>query len=211
MVYTATVENGTANLLIDTTGQKGGKYKLQTNYLQNDYYNNATRDSYLSLTEQLWTRIADISTTSTEWTKTPQADGIHATNTWPRWKQQIPNNTLIRIQGTLQGTTARIGLQDTLTNNKNIIQWSDNVGIAIWGQIGERTLTQCTWEQGTFTLEITNQSGEFTFKINNETPITVNINSDKLNTSYLTLYVGTGDLVISDVRFKPVTTGGGGN
>ena len=210
MVYTATVENGTANLRIDTTGQKGGKYKILTEYTQNDKYKRSNTQSYLSLTEQLWTRIADISTTSNEWTKTPQADGIHATNTWHQWKQQIPNNTLIRIQGTLQGTTARIGLQDTLTNNKNSIQWSDNIGIAIWGQIGERILTQCTWEQGTFTLEITNQSGEFTFKINNETPITVNINSDKLNTSYLSLYVGTGDLVISDVRFKPVTTGGGG-
>ena len=49
MVYTATVENGEANLSIDTTGQKGGKYKLQTNYVQNNYYNNATRDSYMTL------------------------------------------------------------------------------------------------------------------------------------------------------------------
>ena len=210
MVYMATVENGEANLRIDTTSMKKGKYKLQTNYLQNDYYNNATVDSYLSLTEQLWTRIADISTTSTEWTKTPQADGIHATNQWHQWKQQIPNNTLIKITGNyINGTEVRIGLQDTLTNNKNSINWSENRGIHTWGQIGERILTQCTWNTGPFTLEITNQSGEFTFKINNETPITVNINSDKLNTSYLAFYAGSGDLIISDVRYKPVTTGGG--
>ena len=74
MVYTATVENGTANLSIDTTGLGSGKYRIITEYTQNDTYDTSTQQSYLTLEPVVWTEIGV--GTNTPWTSSMMRGGV---------------------------------------------------------------------------------------------------------------------------------------
>ena len=201
MVYTATVENGTANLRIDTTGQKGGKYKINTQYAQNDKYQSSTQQSYLTLTEEAWNTI-DCTPTSTVWSKTPSSDGVHSTlNAYVICNTQLPDNITIRIHGTSTSTQGGIELRDLATSNKSSLTWNNHNGVRTWGQIGTGQASSLTWNTGEFTLEITKNNGVFTFDLNGSTG-TFNLNSQLLNTCYLAFYVNNGEIVIDSVKWK---------
>jgi len=210
MSYNAEVNEGKASISIDTSELTEGQYKIVTRYTDGSYYHDASvENSILTLEPQTWTRIADITPNSTEWTKTPSSDGIHSTlNTYESWKIAIPNNSTLRITGKLNSTRAGIELRDQVTGNSNSLAWNCHNGINKWGQIGEGKLADLTWNTGDFVLEITNNNGVFNYTLNGATG-SVNINSDKLNTCYLAFYVNNGEMILNDVRYKSVSTGGG--
>lgn len=201
MTYTAEVVEGQATLEIPTTGLRKGKYKINTQYAMNDKYQSSTKQSYLTLTEEAWNTI-DCTTSSTEWTKTPQSDGVHSTlNSYVLCNTQLPDNITLRIHGTSTSTQGGIELRDLTTNNKSSLAFNCHNGVRKWGQIGSGQASQLTWNTGEFTLEITKNNGAFTFDLNGYTG-SFNLNSDKLNTSYLSFYVNNGEMVIDSVKWK---------
>lgn len=204
------VIDGRADIQIDTSNLQEGEYKIQTIYTDGNYYTDTSvENSTLTLEPQTWTRIADLTTTSTEWTKTPQSDGIHSTlNTYESWKIAIPNHSTIRITGVLNSTQAGIELRNLYTGNTSSLSWNCHDGINKWGRIGSGRLANLTWNTGDFVLEITNNNGVFDYTLNGVAG-SVNINSDQLNTCYLAFYVINGEMILRDVRYKSVSTGGG--
>ena len=198
---TAQVNDGQATLEIPTTGLKKGKYKINTQYAQNDKYQSSTKQSYLTLTEEAWNTI-DCTTSSTAWSKTPSSDGVHSTlNAYVICNTQLPDNITIRIHGTSTSTQGGIELRDLATSNKSSLTWNNHNGVRKWGQIGTGQASPLTWNTGEFTLEITKNNGVFTFDLNGSTG-TFNLNSQLLNTCYLAFYVNNGEIVIDSVKWK---------
>ena len=201
MVYTAEVNMGQANIKIPTNNMTQGKYNVKTEYTENNRYKKTRTTSKLTLRKQIW-NIINTTPTSTEWTKTPSSDGVHSTlNQYVTCNTQLPDNITIQVHGTSTSTQGGIGLRELVTGNKSDLSWNNHNGVRKWGQIGEGKIADLTWNTGEFTLEITKNNGQFTFDLNGYTG-SFNLNSDKLNTSYLSFYVNNGEMVIDSVKWK---------
>ena len=201
--YTGTITNGSATIEIDTTGMNEGAYDVSTQYAQNNKYTSATKTSLLTLQQSSTWTYADITTSSTQWTKTPSSDGIHSTlNAYVTWKQQLPDNITIQIRGNLNSTQGGIEFRDAISGNSSSLSWNCHNGLNKWGSIGSGRIANYTWNTGDFLLEISKNNGVFTWKFNDDTSTTVDINSNKLNTPYLAFYVNNGEIVLSEIRYK---------
>jgi hypothetical protein len=106
----ATIEcsNGTTLITSNTTDNNGectldlstlqaGSYTLTIEYDgDTTYQGSSITHSIIITSPQEWT-IADVSTTSTEWSTTPQSDGVHTTNNYVAYQTKIPSGNTIPI------------------------------------------------------------------------------------------------------------------
>lgn len=148
--------------------------------------------------------VADTSATSTEWTNTPQNDGVHATSSYEAWKTKIPAQSTLQITANITGG-AEFDLRDSITGNSSSLSFK-STGITKWGQVGSGTIsTTDKVPTGTgVTVELTNTgTGVFTYEYSDGTTGTVNLGSNKLDTYYLAFKNGgSGEVVITDLRYN---------
>jgi hypothetical protein len=213
----ATIEcsNGTTLITSNTTDNNGectldlstlqaGSYTLTIEYDgDTTYQGSSITHSIIITSPQEWT-IADISTSSTEWTVTPQQDGVHATGSYQAWKTQIPPNTTLRITANITDGVD-FNLKDTIINNKSGLSFKSN-GIPRWGQVGSGTLSTDRIPIGNGVIvELTNNgNGEFLYNYSDGTSGTIQLNSNKLDYYYFTFKNdGSGEVVITDLRYHP--------
>jgi hypothetical protein len=181
-----------------------GTHTLRIEYEGDTTYVPATQNETVVIQEVSTDVIADISTSSTEWTVTPQQDGVHATGSYQAWKTQIPPNTTLRITANISGSV-EYDLKDTITGNHSSLTFKNNE-ITKWGQIGSGRLSTDGIPTGTGVIvELTNNgNGEFLYNYSDGTSGTIQLNSNKLDNYYFTFKNnGSGEVVITDLRYHP--------
>jgi hypothetical protein len=213
----ATIEcsNGTTLITSNTTDNNGectldlstlqaGSYTLTIEYDgDTTYQGSSITHSIIITSPQEWT-IADISTSSTEWTVTPQQDGVHATTSYQAWKTQIPPNTTLRITANISNGV-EYDFKDAIPTNRNSIGFKNNE-ITTWGEVGERHDRTHGLPTGNGVIvELTNNgNGEFLYNYSDGTSGTIQLNSNKLDYYYFTFKnSGSGEVVITDLRYHP--------
>ena len=210
--HNGTVQNGRATITMDTTDMNAGKYKMGIGYLQDNKYNASNCNSKVELKE--WEVIADISSTSTEWTQTPLGNELQSTGSYNIWKTVIPDDVTLLIHGTKNGeSTSNIfcDLRETMTGNSSSISIHDN-SISKWGGVGSGRIPFSLIPSGEFILFVTKSNGIFTFKIKDSSQtrtVSVNIGS-QLNNCYMAFsHVGGNGFTIDTVKYHYNTNGGG--
>jgi hypothetical protein len=152
-----------------------------------------------------WT-YADISTSSTEWSTTPQSDGVHATNNYVTYQTKIPSGNTLEITLNISGGVI-LDLKDRTSSNIASLSLKNNE-ITKWGSVGSGKVSNDGIPTGNgVTVQITNTgTGTFAYSYSDGTSGTVTLSNGNLDSYYLTFNNNnSGEVVITSMRYKTNT------
>jgi hypothetical protein len=215
----ATIEcsNGTTLITSNTTDNNGectldlstlqaGSYTLTIEYDgDTTYQGSSITHSIIITSPQEWT-IADVSTTSTEWSTTPQSDGVHTTNNYEAYQTKIPSGNTLEITLNITGGVI-LDLKDTTSSNRASLSFKNNE-ITKWGSVGSGKVSNDGIPTGNgVTVQITNTgTGTFAYSYSDGTSGTVTLSNGNLDSYYLTFNNNnSGEVVITSMRYKTNT------
>jgi hypothetical protein len=212
-------KNGSTTLTSGTTDSNGectldlstlqaGNYTLTIEY-DGDTTHQATSTTHtINITDPTpgtWT-YADISTSSTEWSTTPQSDGVHATNNYVAYQTKIPSGNTLEITLNISGGVI-LDLKDRTSSNSASLSFKNNE-ITKWGSVGSGKVSNDGIPTGNgVTVQITNTgTGTFAYSYSDGTSGTVTLSNGNLDSYYLTFNNNnSGEVVITSMRYKTNT------
>ena len=148
--------------------------------------------------EPEWTKIADVSTTSSEWTTSPESDGVHGLNDgYNIWNVTIPDKSTIKITGTKTTEGSNINFRNAVSGNSIAVSINDT-NIETWSQftLDRRTMGIESWG-GNFVITVHKDGADFIVNINGSEYTYTAVSS--FSDWYLDLY--GANITITDVRY----------